>query len=435
MPKVTQIFVCSNCASQFSKWQGQCSECGKWNTLFEESIIKSTTSNNSPLNSPLKIINSTDIKSHSYTRYSSNITEFDRVLGGGFVPGQVILLAGSPGIGKSTLLLQLANYYKKSIYYICGEESPAQVKQRMDRLKINSNNLFFIENTDIETINHSISNISDSLIILDSINSSFSSKYKSYPGSISNIRECSQLLTNTAKKNNLNLILVGQINKDGDIAGPKSLEHIVDTVLNLEGDSNYSFRVLRSQKNRYGSINETGIFLMTEKGMEPIDNPSKYLLIGKVAGASGSSVCMSLEGTRCMAVEVQALCVKSSFGFPKRVSSGYSLNRLNLICAIIEKRINLPISQYDVYVNIASGLSLKEPASDLAVCASIVSSIKNRPIKNGSSFFGEVGLNGEVRPVTMSSVRVKESEKLKFPNTFYNKTISNITDLINNSLV
>lgn len=435
MKKSTTIFECSKCGTQYSKWQGKCIECDSWNTLFEISIENPTSNTNTNYPGYVLPIKLADLKSISHARIKSGVEEFDRVLGGGFVAGQVVLLAGEPGIGKSTLLLQVAKSYRNSIYYICGEESPSQIKQRCDRLGLFNVDLHFIENTDIETINHYVSNLSNSLIILDSINSCFSSKYKSYPGSMSNVRECSQLLTSTAKKNNLNLIIVGQVNKEGDVAGPKSLEHIVDTVLNLEGDSNYSFRVLRCIKNRYGSINETGIFLMEDTGMTQVPNPSKYLLLGKMEGASGSAVCITSEGTRCLAVEIQALCIKSSFGFPKRVSSGFNINRLSLLCAIIEKRLNLPISQYDIYLNVASGLVLKEPAIDLAVCASIISSLKNKPLLNDSSFFGEVGLNGEVRPVTMTKMRINESNKMKYTNLFYNKTVTNILHLVNKALL
>jgi DNA repair protein RadA/Sms len=434
MPKQKKYFECQSCGAQFAKWQGQCTDCNKWNTLEEVTFLNdgasSFLSNGSVGSSSATSTKVSDIKFNSKQRLSSGINELDNVLGGGFVKGQVTLLAGEPGIGKSTLLLQLANSCNLPVYYICGEESSYQVKERYTRLGLTKKDINLVENTAIETIDTSVINKTPCLIIIDSVHSLFSARYKSSAGTLSQIKECSQYFTKIAKTLEIPLILVGQINKQGDIAGPKTLEHLVDTVLFLEGDNDHTFRVLKSQKNRFGSVNEIGLFTMDSKGLLPVTNPSEYLLSGRVKDAPGSSVCIINEGNRCYAVEVQALLNKTVFGYPKRTANGFSLNRLNMLAAVVANRLNLKLSDYDIYLNIASGLKVSEPAIDLAVCAALVSAYKNKPLPSLSCYYGEVGLNGEVRPVKMQDKRQKEAEKVGFKKIYNPGNIRLIKDII-----
>lgn len=436
MPKQKQFFECQKCGAQFPKWQGQCTECNAWNTL--EEIEYNNTSNspskpniNDKAHIPLKTVAINDITFKEQDRTKTQISEFDRVLGGGFVKGQAILVAGEPGIGKSTLLLQVADKSKHKVYYLCGEESPYQVKQRYSRLKLTNKNIELLENASVETIADYLINQDNPLIIVDSVNSLFSAKYKSSAGTISQIKETSQILVNTAKSHGIPIILVGQINKEGDIAGPKTLEHLVDTVLIIEGDDNHTFRVLRSIKNRFGSVNEVGLFTMDENGMNPVLNPSEYLLSGKLKNASGSVISIINEGSRSYAVEVQALVNKTNFGYPKRTSNGFSLNRLNLLSAVISKRTKYNLNDYDIYLNIASGLKVTEPAIDLAVCVSIVSALINKSISDSIGFFGEVGLNAEIRPVKMTQARINESKAMGIKKLYYAENSGTLNDLFN----
>ena len=426
-----KYFECQNCGAQYPKWQGQCDFCGKWNTL--EEIIFSENLANSTINasSNINVLNIKDIDNLKLNRIKTGLNEFDRVLGGGFLNGQSVLLAGEPGVGKSTLLLQVANKLNMPVYYICGEESPSQVKERYTRLHLKSDSIELWENTFVETITSYLSKRGEGLIIFDSINSGFSSRYKATQGSLSQIKEVSQQLVLFAKKSGLPIILVGQINKEGGIAGPKALEHLVDTVLFLEGDDVHSFRVLRSQKNRFGSVNEVGLFLMDEQGMTQVENPSEFLLSGRVEGASGSAVSLINEGTRCYAVEIQALVNKSSFGYPKRTSIGYSLNRLNLLIAVLSKRTKYDLNDYDVYLNIASGIKVSEPAIDLAVCASLASALKDKPLPKNSAYIGEVGLSGEIRPVKMQKRRQKEAKNVGITKLFDPTKYKNINEVLN----
>lgn len=427
-------FECQKCGAQFAKWQGQCSECNNWNTL--EEVATTGVSSKIPAGkidtnayTSVKNTNIKDIKFKNSERISTGILELDRVLGGGFVKGQVVLLAGEPGIGKSTLLLQLANSINMGVYYLCGEESPYQVKQRYTRLGLTKQNINLLENGVVETIDDSVITTTPSLLIVDSVHSLYSARFKSSAGTLSQIKSCSQYLTTFAKDRNLPLVLVGQINKQGDIAGPKALEHLVDTVLFLEGDSDHTFRVLRGIKNRFGSVNEVGLFTMEQNGLEQVENASKYLLTDKVNGASGSCVTMVNEGTRCFAIEVQALVNKTNFGYPKRTANGFSLNKLSLLSAVIEKRLNIPLSNFDIYVNVASGLNVKEPSVDLAVCMSIISAFKNQPLDDKSIYWGEVGLNGEVRQVKSQVLRENEAKKVGFTKIYSPSNTKLLKDL------
>lgn len=432
MPKkaTKSYFECQTCGAQYPKWQGQCEECGNWNTLEEVVLSPSARLPGSSVPSNLKKHSIKDINVSTLKRLPAGFNEFDRVLGGGFLPGQSILLAGEPGVGKSTLLLQVANKLDIPVYYICGEESPSQVKERYTRLKLSSNNIELWENTYIETIVSSLSTLGRGLIILDSVNSGFSSKYKASQGSLSQIKEVSQQLVTLAKQKGFPLILVGQINKEGGIAGPKALEHLVDTVLFLEGDDVHSFRLLRSQKNRFGSVNEVGLFLMDEQGMTQVENPSEFLLSGRVPNASGSAVSLINEGTRCYAIEIQALVNKTSFGYPKRTSIGYNLNRLNLLIAVLSKRTKYDLSDYDVYLNIASGIKVKEPAIDLAICAALASALKDKPLPPNTAYIGEVGLSGEIRPVKMQKRRQKEAKNIGITKLYSPDKYKNLNEVL-----
>lgn len=435
MSNKAALFECQNCGAQYKKWQGKCEECNKWNTIEEIEFAVSNqpgVSKESSRGANIKNITKVDYSEHN--RVLTGISEYDRVIGNGFVPGQAILLTGEPGIGKSTLLLQVASSLNSTIYYICGEESPYQIKQRYLRLNLKTEGLELVENTDIETIINALSSKSPSLIIADSVNSLFSAKYKSSQGSISQVKETSQQLVTFAKTNKIPLILVGQINKEGDIAGPKTLEHLVDTVLNLEGDDNTLFRILRCTKNRYGSVNEVGLFNMDSNGLTPVINPSEFLLKGRIKNAAGSSICIIQEGNRSYAIEVQALLNKTIFGYPKRTSNGFNLNRLNLLSAVLNnlpkqlvgsksatKSTKINLNDYDIYLNIASGIKVQEPAVDLAVCMALISAYTNIPLKPNSVFWGEVGLNSEIRPVKLQTAREKEAKNMNF-NTVISPT-------------
>ena len=428
MAKERSYFECQKCGTQYSKWQGQCNECGNWNTLESVDVtLNESNFNSNSVSEPIKI---GDIIYKEQDRIKTELLEFDRVLGGGFVKGQSILLSGEPGIGKSTLLLQVANSIKLPVYYVCGEESSYQVKQRYQRLQLTKKDLFLLDNTFVETIEASLSKHNNFLLIADSVSSLFSSKYRSSAGSISQIKETSQILVKFAKRLNIPLILVGQINKEGEIAGPKTLEHLVDSVLLLQGDDHHAFRVLRSSKNRFGSVNEVGLFNMEESGMIAVTEPSKYLLSGRVKNAPGSAVCIMNEGTRSYAIEVQALVNKTVFGFPKRTSNGFNLNRLNLLAAVVSKRTSVNLHDYDVYMNIASGLKISEPAVDLAACMSMISAFKSKPLPSDAAFFGEIGLSGEIRPVRMENIRKKEAKNMGLKTLYEPSKFRTLKDVI-----
>lgn len=406
-------YVCSNCAATYNKWQGRCSTCGEWNTLVEQVEVTTATAGASG-----KRLQASDIASALKSRTSrlaSGITEIDEVLGGGFVPGSVSLLAGEPGIGKSTLLLQLAHNTSKryKVIYVSGEESAQQVALRAERLKITDKSLQLATATVANDIAATISAGGYELVIVDSIQTVAVSEINSAAGNISQVTNSAQLLSAAAKASNTALVLVGHVTKEGNIAGPRLLEHMVDVVLQLEGDRYGGFKIMRSAKNRHGSTNEAAIFEMTDTGMRPVDNPSAALLAERQV-SDGSIVHATMEGSRPLLVEVQALVNPTSYGYPKRTASGIDLNRVNLLIAMLERRTKLKLADKDIYVNIVGGIRLTEPAADLAVCMAIASASKGMQLKKNAVVFGEVGLSGEVRHVPFLEKRIAEAKKLGF---------------------
>ncbi|HLD51351.1 DNA repair protein RadA [candidate division WWE3 bacterium RIFOXYC1_FULL_40_10] len=419
MPKLKKIYICQSCAYQTSQWVGQCPQCNEWNT-FSEDVIDVSSSNSSGRKAqfnPSKIVKLSQVKKENIQRVSSNITEFDRVLGGGFVPGQVILLAGDPGIGKSTLLTQICSSVSMPILYVCGEESPEQIKLRTTRVGYKGDNLNLLSETNIDQVLAAIHSLSDlKLVIVDSIQTLYSPEIGGMAGAISQIKGCTQILTSTAKDLGVPIILVGHVTKEGAVAGPKILEHMVDTVLQLEGDSQHMYRTLRTSKNRFGPVSEVGIFEMQEKGMIEVTNPSELFLEQRLPKTSGSVVTVVMEGHRPILFEVQALTTKTSFGYPRRTTSGYNNNRLQVILAILQKRAGIDTSSHDVYVSVAGGFKISEYSSDLAVCLAVASSLLDKPIKENSVVFGECGLNGEIRRVSQMEKRIAEAKKLGYKN-------------------
>lgn len=378
-----------------------------------------------------------NVSSKSPVRVSSMIIEFDRVLGGGFVPGQVVLLSGEPGIGKSTLITQIAkNMTDKKVLYVSGEESFDQVRIRANRMNYIPKNLLMLSETNVDLLEQAVSGESDiSLIIVDSIQTLVSYELTGMAGSVGQVRGSAQKLTNLAKSLSIPMILVGHVTKDGTVAGPKVLEHIVDTVLYLEGDTQHMFRLLKTTKNRFGPVSEIGIFEMTEAGMKEVSNPSEVFLGQTSESVSGSCVTCVMEGYRPILFEIQALTSKTSFGYPKRTTSGFNANRLQVLIAILEKRCGLNLSNYDVYLNIAGGFKVSEYACDLAVCLAIASSVKDKPIKKGTIAFGECGLSGEVRRVSHEEKRIKEAKKLGYKNVISPENVRYISQAIKNGLV
>ena len=433
MPKVKAVYICQSCAFESPQWLGQCPSCGEWNTFVETVVSKSPQSSSLsriPARSePPQLL--AHIVSTPSKRVSSGVAEFDRVLGGGFVPGQVILLAGDPGIGKSTLLTQIAKSMSRSkILYVAGEENPSQIKIRADRMNYPAENLLISQGTDVDVIVGELeAQKALSLIIIDSVQTLYSEELTGMAGSVGQVRGGTQKLTNTAKKLNVPLILVGHVTKEGTVAGPKVLEHIVDTVLYLEGDAQNFFRLLRTTKNRFGPVSEIGIFEMTEYGMEEVTNPSKIFLDQKI-DASGSCVTVVMEGFRPILFEIQALTVKTNFGYPKRTASGFNVNRLQVLIAILEKRCGLNLSQHDVYLNVAGGFKVGEHAVDLAVCLAIASALKDRPIPANVVAFGECGLSGEVRRVLHQERRTAEAKKLGYKSILSPDSVKSVKQAV-----
>lgn len=431
MAKNKTVYLCNSCGYQAFQWVGQCPECLEWNTFVEDVIVSRTGVQSS--SKSISTVKMSDIEVKELDRLSTGISEFDRVLGGGFVKGQVILLGGSPGVGKSTLLTEVSKSLgEKQILYVCGEESTHQIKIRTTRMGYVGNNLIMLPTTDVKSIISSISaeHKSLSLIIIDSIQTLYSEDFSGIAGSISQVKGCSQLLTDAAKRFNVPVILVGHVTKEGTVAGPKLLEHIVDTVLYLEGDSQYLFRLLRTTKNRFGPVSEVGVFEMLEKGMREIKNPSDIFLQDTKANVSGSVVTVTMEGFRPMLFEIQALTVATSFGYPRRTTTGFNANRLQVLLAIVEKRGSVNASGHDVYLSIAGGFKIAEYSADLAVCLAIISSLKNKPIKPKTAIFGECGLSGEVRRVPHIDKRVKEAKKLGYTNIISPETVKTLKQAI-----
>lgn len=447
-------FICQSCGHEQAKWSGRCPQCQEWNTLVETVVSAPRSGARKPLKNP-RLLNLSSVGSTASSRISAGIGEFDRVLGGGIVPGSVILLAGEPGVGKSTLLLQVAAALETetgswkveagkearslkldvssiqhpasfqassikpqaSVLYVSGEESPSQLKLRADRLGINTGNIQVLAETDVDALVSFLAPKSHKelkLLIIDSAQTLTTTDLSVGAGTISQVRECSQRLTAIAKEKNIPLILVGHVTKEGSVAGPKVLEHMVDVVLYLEGDKFHSFRLLRAHKNRFGSDQEVGVFAMGERGLSEIQNPSDAFLAERLQNAPGSVVTATMEGTRPVLVEIQALATPTTLAYPRRTASGFDYNRLNLLVAVLEKHLKLPLHQKDIYVNVASGFKISEPAADLACALAIISSVRDQPIGAQICTFGEVGLSGEVRKVSQSERRIKEAKKLGF---------------------
>ena len=415
MAKPSTVFVCSNCGNESSKWFGRCPACNEWNTCYGEKInLKS--SGKSASKKTATTVKLDDVKKQDIVRTKTGFDELDRVLGGGLVKGSLTLLGGEPGIGKSTLILQICDKIKGEgqVLYISGEESAQQIKIRADRLGIKNNDIVFLGETDIDVIEDAILKTNPKLVIIDSIQTMYSDEITSGPGSVSQVREITARIMKMCKQEEITTIIIGHVTKDGNIAGPRVLEHMVDTVLYLEGERYFAYRILRGVKNRFGSTNEIGMFEMNDIGMCEIDNPSSVLLSEKNENVAGSIVVASIEGTRPILVELQALTATSVFGMPRRTANGIDYNRLTLLIAVLEKRTGLPLGNQDVYLNIVGGIKINEPALDLGIILAVSSSFKNIPIPNDVIAIGEVGLTGEVRSVNQIEKRIKEAEKLGF---------------------
>lgn len=418
MAKEKNVFYCQSCGYESAKWMGQCPGCREWNTFVEEPVI--VTRNSQKRASLIKKQDPTllsKVSGENSLRISTGIREFDRVLGGGIVEGSMVLVGGDPGIGKSTLLLQMCLLLvsqKHKVLYISGEESLQQIKIRADRLGNHGGDLMMLCETDLEAIQEVIERIKPQLVVIDSIQTMCKSDVSSAPGSVSQVRESTGVFMKIAKTLGVTVFIVGHVTKEGVVAGPRVLEHMVDTVLYFEGERHAVYRILRSVKNRFGSTNEIGVFEMGQKGLTEVLNPSQYLLDGRPEGASGSVVACLMEGTRPVMVEVQALVCRTNFNMARRTAAGMDYNRVNLLMAVIEKRLGLSLSNWDAYVNIAGGMKLNAPALDLAVVTAIISSYKDFPVDEKTIVFGEVGLAGEVRGVSMSAQCIQEAKKLGF---------------------
>lgn len=415
--KIKTVFVCSSCGCETPKWVGKCPKCGEWNTMEEETVntAKSVASSiNRTATNYAKPLS--QIIFENEHRFKTNIPELDRVLGGGIVKGSVSLISGDPGIGKSTILLQICKNIASDlkVLYVSGEESAVQLKLRANRLGVFSDNISIMAETDVQAICNYISSARPDLVMIDSIQTMKIEELSSSYGSIVQVRESANMFLGVGKSLDIPILIVGHVNKGGEIAGPKVLEHIVDTVLYFEGERNQSYRILRAVKNRFGSTNEIGVFEMTEKGLAEVENPSAMLLSGRISGVSGSAITCVIEGTRPLLAEVQALVTTTGFGNPRRMSTGFDYNRFNLILAVLEKREGLYFSSLDAYLNIVGGLRLEEPAVDLAVAMALVSGVRDFPIPDDMVIFGEVGLSGEIRTVPRILERVRESQRLGF---------------------
>ena len=410
------VYFCQNCGHEETKWLGQCPACREWNTFVEEKVPPAM-SKTVKERKEAQVVTLSSITADEDDRMLTTIAELDRVLGGGIVKGSLVLVGGDPGIGKSTLLLQVCRRLSaagRKLLYISGEESLKQIKLRANRMGDFSDNLFLLCETSLDIIRGIIEQQKPDMVVIDSIQTMYHEEVGSAPGSVSQVRESTNIFMQLAKGLNIAIFIVGHVTKEGTVAGPRVLEHMVDTVLYFEGDRHASYRILRGVKNRFGSTNEIGVFEMRKEGLVEVKNPSEFMLRGKPEHASGSVVACAMEGTRPMLMEIQALVCKTNFGMPRRTAAGLDYNRVNLLMAVLEKRLGLPLSNYDAYVNIAGGIRLNEPAADLGIVLAIASSYKNRPIAEDVIVFGEVGLSGEVRAVTMPEQRVAEAKKLGF---------------------
>lgn len=433
MAKSKTVYVCSNCAYEAPKWLGKCPECGEWATLEEE--VRTTESSAKNKLSPSKSVKSVkavslcDIQPDNELRYKTGMGELDRVLGGGIVKGSLVLLSGDPGIGKSTILLQICQSLGKKlkILYVSGEESYSQIKLRADRLKVKTDNLFILCETDAQAVCEHIFATTPDLVIIDSIQTMNFTELNSSPGCVTQVRECSNLFMRTAKSLSIPVIMVGHVNKDGNIAGPKVLEHIVDAVLYFEGERNLSFRILRAVKNRFGSTNEIGVFEMFDSGLKEVENPSEMLISGRPKNTPGSCVACVMEGSRPLLAEIQGLVTSTGFGNPRRISNGFDFNRLAMLIAVLEKRGGYFFGGMDAYINIVGGMKLEEPALDLTIVMALVSSLKDYALRDDVLAFGEIGLAGEIRGVSHCEQRIKEASRLGFSRCIIPK--SNLKNL------
>ena len=427
--KVKSSYVCQNCGAQSSKWIGKCGSCNEWNTYVEEvvqktsSIEKLITGSTAKTTKPQLI---KDIKPISGSRMQFNDNEFNRVLGGGLVTGSVVLIAGEPGIGKSTLSLSIALNSNYKCLYVSGEESDEQIKLRANRIGGEMENCFLLQETNLQQVMHHVNSLLPEFIVLDSIQTLHSETADSVAGSVSQIKECTSLIVQFAKSRNIPIVLIGHINKEGSIAGPKILEHMVDTVIQFEGDQHHIYRILRSIKNRFGSTNEIGIYEMTSIGLKQVDNPSKVLINNNKELLSGVAIAASLEGLRPILIEIQALTSSAAYGTPQRSSTGFDLRRLNMLLAVLEKRCGFKIANKDVFLNITGGIKAHDPAIDLAVVCAILSSNFDLHIPSTICFCGEVGLSGEIRPVSRIEQRINEAKKMGFKTLFLSKYIEDL---------
>ncbi len=420
--KITTVFFCQECGHESTKWMGQCPACKKWNTLVEEKVsvtgsgIGGASKTASVMETP-KPVGIGTISLDDGERMTTGIAELDRVLGGGIMQGSLILVGGDPGIGKSTLLLQTCRQLSlmgRKVLYISGEESLKQIKLRAMRIGDFQDNMLLLCETNLSLVEEAIRRTNPQVVVIDSIQTMYQEEVSSAPGSVSQVREATNVFLQLAKRLGISIFIVGHVTKEGTVAGPRVLEHMVDTVLYFEGDRYASYRILRGVKNRFGSTNEIGVFEMRKEGLAEVKNPSEYMLSGKPVGASGSVVVCSIEGTRPILIEIQALVCRTNFGIPRRQTTGTDFNRVNLLMAVLEKRLGLQIGDCDAYVNIAGGMKINEPAIDLGIIMAIVSSFRNRAVDEKTLVFGEVGLSGEVRAVTMAGQRVQEAKKLGY---------------------
>lgn len=419
MAKSKSLYICSECGYESAKWYGKCPGCGEWNTMNEQVVSVSTGSSKTKRNSgayAANVMRLNEISGDIERRISTGVSEFDRVLGGGIVEGSLVLISGDPGIGKSTILLQICEHLGKSrnVLYVSGEESASQIKLRAGRLGVTTENLGILAETDIGVIVETIKTSKPDVVIIDSIQTMVYDEISSTAGSITQVRECTNILMHLAKSLEIPILVVGHVNKDGAIAGPKVLEHIVDTVLYFEGERNYSYRILRGVKNRFGSTNEIGVFEMKQNGLQEVENPSLLMLSGRPKNVSGTCVACVMEGSRPILAEVQGLVTATGFGTPRRMSTGFDYNRMAMILAVLEKRAGYHFNSMDTYINVIGGLRLDEPAADLTVAMALVSSLKDIVVKDDIIAFGEIGLAGEIRAVNNCEQRISESVRLGF---------------------
>ena len=423
MAKAKTVFFCQECGYESTKWMGQCPACHAWNSFVEEPVRaavpgkKSAPRGSGPAGGAAAPVRLRDVDAGGETRTRTGIEELDRVLGGGIVTGSLVLIGGDPGIGKSTLLLQVCQKLAEEghkVLYISGEESLRQIRMRASRLGSGTEEMLLLCETDLAEVEAAIGRVEPELVVVDSIQTMYSGEVSSSPGSVSQVRETTGTLLRIAKGSSVSIFIVGHVTKEGAVAGPRVLEHMVDTVLYFEGENHASYRVLRAVKNRFGSTNEIGVFEMMDDGLHEVPNPSEFMLSGRPEDASGAAVTCSMEGTRPVLLEIQGLCARTSFGYPRRTANGFDYNRLHLLIAVIERRLHEDLSTQDAYVNIAGGIRISEPAADLAIVMALLSSLKDRPIGDDTIVFGEVGLSGEIRAVSHAMLRVQEAKKLGF---------------------